>query len=62
MKQLIVQVRAAYGRDLVYPICEDAILLADLCGQKTFTQRSIDTLKKLGYTFGSKPRETEYTF
>ena len=51
LMQLEVRITNDYGTKRVYPICETAILLAQLLNRKTFTPDDIATLKELGYTF-----------
>ena len=45
-----VKIKNIYGRDLVYPVCEKAKLLAKLVQQATFTSREIQVIKDLGYS------------
>lgn len=45
-----VQIRQAYGRENIYPICEKAKLFAQLVGQKCLTRQDITVIKQLGYT------------
>lgn len=40
-----------YGKEVIRPVCQQAHLLCDLAGTKTFTQANINICKKLGYTF-----------
>ena len=49
--ELEVQVKNLYGRDVVYPVCEKAQLLARLSGNRTLTSEAIAVIKRLGYTF-----------
>lgn len=49
--ELRVKIKNVYGNETIYPVCEQAILLAEYKGQKTFTERDIKLLKKLGYSF-----------
>ena len=61
MKTLKVEIKNNYGRDMVYPICEDAMRFANLCGGKTLgevggnnlneTNFILTTIKGLGYEF-----------
>lgn len=51
---LTIQVKNVYGNELVYPICEKAIMLCQLTGQKTFNKEAIQLIKKLGYSFSHK--------
>jgi len=47
--KLQVKIKNVYGLEKIYPICKQAILLADLAKQITFTGREISLLKELGY-------------
>ena len=49
--ELTVEIKNVYGNETIYPVCEKGQLLASFKGQKTFTRKDIDTLKKLGYSF-----------
>jgi hypothetical protein len=49
--ELIVRVKTVYGNELVYPVCEQSKLFAALANTETLTTRSVETIKKLGYTF-----------
>jgi hypothetical protein len=44
-----VEVKNVYGKDTFYPLCNQAILLARLAGNKTLTLDSLNTIKALGY-------------
>lgn len=45
-----VEVKNVYGKQIVYPICETAQLLAKLANQKSFTPSTIITIRALGYS------------
>lgn len=49
--ELRIKVKNVYGNETIYPVCDKGKLLAEWKGQKTFTERDIKILKKLGYTF-----------
>lgn len=49
VKKIIVEVKNVYGKQVIYPISENAILFAELSGKKTLTSDAIRILKKLGY-------------
>jgi hypothetical protein len=42
---------------MIYPVCEQAKLFAQLAGTKTLTKQSISLIKKLGYTVEIQQRE-----
>jgi hypothetical protein len=48
---LKVQIKQVYGNELVYPVCDQSIILSKLLNSKTFTKRHIDYLKQLNYQF-----------
>ena len=50
-KILYVKKRTVYGKDLIYPICKDAKLFANLTKQKTLSVNDVLRIKSLGYTF-----------
>ena len=50
MNQTItVRVDRNYGNRTIYPVCDTAKHFAELAGTNTLTDRTIDTIKKLGY-------------
>jgi hypothetical protein len=48
--EITIKIEKKYGRTLIYPICEKAILFAKLCRQETLTPDQIQDIKALGYT------------
>lgn len=54
--QLTVKVHAVYGKEYIYPACEVSILLAQLLKQKSFTDRDMEILKEIGFTFATEPK------
>ena len=50
-KILYVKKKNVYGNDLVYPVCKDAKLFANLTKQKTLSTDDIARIKSLGYVF-----------
>jgi hypothetical protein len=49
--KIIVQVKDIYGTRKIYPICDKALIFAELLNQKTFTKQDASLIKKLGYEF-----------
>jgi hypothetical protein len=47
--RITVSIKHVYGNELIYPVSENAKLLADLTGKKTLTRQALATIKKLGY-------------
>ena len=54
MTTLTVTVKNVYGNRTIYPACDVSRKLADLIGTKTFTDRTIEQIKGLGYIFTVK--------
>lgn len=48
---LLVKVKNNYGTEHIYPVSEEAKLLAQLAGSKTLTRSTIEIAKKLGFKF-----------
>lgn len=48
---LKVTIKQVYGNELIYPVCDQSIILSKLLNSKTFTKRHIDHLKQLNYQF-----------
>ena len=44
-----VEVKNIYGKETFYPLCDKAILLTRLTGNKTLTIDSLKTIRSLGY-------------
>jgi hypothetical protein len=44
-----VEVKNVYGKDIFYPLCNQAILFARLASTKTLTLDALNTIKALGY-------------
>lgn len=44
-----VEFKTVWGNEMIYPVCDNAKLLAKLAKQKTFTGREIEIIKQLGY-------------
>jgi hypothetical protein len=47
--EIIVKITTVYGREAIYPVCEKAIIFADLVKQKTLSRKQIGQIKSLGY-------------
>jgi len=45
-----VLIKNIYGRETIYPVCDQAKIFASLAGQKTLTSREIRLIKDLGYS------------
>jgi len=56
-KTLIVKKKNVWGTELIYPVCQDAILFSCIAGTKTFCSKTIANIKKLGYKFETQKEE-----
>ena len=56
-KTLIVKKKNVYGNELIYPVCQNAILFSCIAGSKTFCSITIANIKKLGYKFETQKEE-----
>lgn len=50
---ITVALKQSYGRDLLYPDCEDSVTICQLLNTKTLSNFHIRKLRELGYTFQS---------
>jgi hypothetical protein len=46
---IIVQIKSIYGKEQIYPICNNARGFCALLNQKTLTRENIGNIKNLGY-------------
>lgn len=53
--EIKISVKNVYGRELVYPVCDTAKLLAQLTGRQTFRLGDLGVIRKLGYTVNQVP-------
>ncbi len=53
--EIIVTIKSVYGNSLVYPICQKAMLFADIAGTATLTDDTIRSIKTLGYRVKVQP-------
>ncbi len=44
-----IEVKSNYGKEAIYPICNQAQLFADIAGTKTLTRDTINKIKALGF-------------
>lgn len=57
--EITVRITNQYGNKTVYPVCETALLLAQLAGFKTLPAHALETIKKLGYKINIQPQTLE---
>jgi hypothetical protein len=46
-----IEIKEVYGNKTIYPVNEQAQLLARIAGTKTLTPQTVDLAKKLGFHF-----------
>lgn len=59
MQTITIEVKNIYGNEMIYPVCEQASLLARLAGTKTITRDALKLIKQLGYEIKLKSQEFE---
>ena len=47
--EITVKIKNVYGKELVYPVCGKAMMLAALTGSVTFTRAHLNCIQELGY-------------
>lgn len=57
--QIQVSIKKVYGKELVYPICDKALLFTQLAGTSTLTPPIISIIKKLGFTLNIQQQENK---
>ena len=57
--QILLKAKSVYGKVLIYPVCEQSLLLISLTGKKTFDDRDLSTIKKLCYSIELKAETVE---
>ncbi len=49
-KSILIEVKQSYGRNVIYPACNNAETFARLSGCKTLTKETLELIEQLGYT------------
>jgi len=49
-KSILIEIKHCYGKQVVYPACNNAETFALLTGCTTLTPRALELIEKLGYT------------
>jgi hypothetical protein len=57
--KLILKAKTVYGKVLVYPVCEQSLLLISLTGKKTLDNKDLSIIKRLGYLVEWKAETVE---
>lgn len=47
--KIILLKKSVYGRDVFYPVCDKAKIIASMFGTKTIPDRVIDKIRQLGF-------------
>lgn len=53
--EILVEIKTVYGRELIYPLCDKALLLAELAGKKTLDRTDLAIIQRLGFQVNVKP-------
>ena len=48
-KSILIEVKAQYGTNVIYPACNNAETFAKLAGTKTLTRHTLELIEDLGY-------------
>lgn len=56
MRTLYITIKQVYGKDTVYPACDDSQVFASMLGRKTLTEADMRQIRTLGYQFEIKPQ------
>ena len=57
--KLILKAKTVYGKVLIYPVCEQSLLLISLTGKKTLDNKDLSIIKRLGYLVEWKAETVE---
>lgn len=60
MKEITIEIKDVYGKQMFYPRCEAAEVFADLAGTKSLTEGAIRQIIKLGYKINTVQRATNF--
>ena len=52
-----IELKDQYGKQVAYPICDNAKTFADIANSKTLTDRTLMRIAALGYTIITTQRE-----
>ena len=47
---ITVKIKNSYGRELIYPVCKQAIIFATIAGKATLSREHIKNIRSLGFT------------
>ena len=52
-----IELKDQYGRQVAYPVCDNAKAFAEIAGTKILTDSTLMRIAALGYTINTKQRE-----
>lgn len=47
---ITVQIKSNYGKEAIYPICQQALSFAAIAGTKTLTRANLAHIRDIGFT------------
>jgi hypothetical protein len=53
--KIVIQVRRVYGVSTIYPVCEQAKLLANIAGTKTLKNETLAYAERMGFSIVNQP-------
>ncbi len=56
MRTLYITIKQVYGKDTIYPSCDDSNVFCSMLSRKTLTESDMRHIRTLGYTFEIKPQ------
>ena len=60
MKEITIEIKDVYGKQMYYPRCEAAKVFAALAGTKSLTEGAVRQIMKLGYKINTVQRATDF--
>lgn len=58
-REVLLQLRSAYGRDRIYPVCKTSQDLTALTGRKTLLESDLAVIQRLGFDIRWLPATVE---
>ena len=55
MKTVNVMIKSVYGNDLIYPVCANSRIFAELTGKKTLSREDLNKISRLGFRIAYQP-------
>ena len=57
---ITIEIKNNYGRQVIYPVCERAMLFAKIAGTTTLTEATIKAIRDLGYGIIQQPTKNVF--